>query len=789
MRRERSHLVNLTATSVVVAAFSAYAWPLSSAAKTPGQVHCYGGFCHRVKAIDEMPGLVGTMADVVATYYDSPDKDRFNTGTLTSSGEVFDAEMPTRTSSSIFPDGTELLVWNPLNGRAAHVRVNDFGPFFLNRTLDLTRRVADDLGFIKSGVTTLRLMVVFAPSAAEATYRRERTYPQVRGFLGTMDRAEFERTGAELSIEALGRNGRLRNPLVLASEPSTMVYKYRESLARAPEIPFPLERDYEVRVAAVPPTLGPSRMDVLADLHAWDATAGLPDLLVASVTAPVVPETITIAALDDMGPDGVGKVSAAADAAVKTRRPMQVTILPEMRPAIDLIPESEAMPVADVPPQEVAVLDLKPQSIIPSAQTEASLVVEVAAKANKNGDLPFWSQVQHQLARAVSGSPAQQHNQQLLLAQLLMGLLAVATFIKWRSSSGAPIPAPIQAPATLQTMVASRSRSSELVGLIDAAEADFRSGDYARAAKNYQGALDASDSEGAPHHPSTLDYLCNWAKALAAQSDFIGLEVVQRRLTVAYEVVVGPTDGRLMQSYRDLAETRLMIGRPDDAALALEVALNLAEARGTSQLAGQVASAAAPLGAERTRAFSDMADILCDLAVIHFRQKRLEPAADHVTRAHSIRQQIGTDTTRAGAVTLSILGEIERACGNAYAAENWHRQAWALFAHGPEADLTDAAASALSLAGVMIDSGQYASALQVFEANVPIIANNLGAGHPAVAEAMISWADLYRGTCDRAQERQMLQHAHMIQVAYYGAEHPDAVRTIERLSMVGRVAA
>jgi tetratricopeptide (TPR) repeat protein len=258
---------------------------------------------------------------------------------------------------------------------------------------------------------------------------------------------------------------------------------------------------------------------------------------------------------------------------------------------------------------------------------------------------------------------------------------------------------------------------------------------------------------------------------------------VQRRLTAAYEAVLGTADGRLMQSYRDLAETRLMIGRPDDAALALEMALNLAEARGTSQLTTSDASAAG------TSAFSDMADILCDLAVIHFRQKRLDPAADHVTRALSIRQQIGTDTTRAGAVTMSILGEIERANGDAYAAENWHRQAWALFAHGPEADLTDAAASALSLAGVMIDSRQFASAQQVFEANVPIIAQNLGAGHPAVAEAMISWADLYRGTSDRAGERQVLEHAHMIQAAYYGAEHPDTVRTYERLNMVGRAAA
>ena len=781
MRRERSQLVNLTATSVVVvAAFGAHAWSPMADAKTPGQVHCYGGFCHRVKAIDEMPALVGVTSDVVATYYDSPDKDRFNTGTLTSSGEVFDAEMSTRTSSSIYPDGTELLVWNPSNGRAAHVRVNDFGPFFLNRTLDLTRRVADDLGFIKSGVTTLRVIVVFAPSTAEATYRRERTYPEVRGFMGTLDRAEFERLGAELSIEAIGRNGRPRNLAVLASEPSTMVYKYRQNLAQAPEIPAPVERDYEVRVAQAVSALGPSRMDVLADLHAWDATVGPPEALVASLA--VASETLVVAVID----------ASAAEATSRLRRPMQVTVVPEMLPAIDMIPASEAMPVqGDVveaqvlaPPQQVAVLELKPSLGVssPVVLADGSAVVTVAAKTNPSGELPFWSQVQQQMVRAVSVSPAQQHSQQLLVAQILMGLVAMATLIKWRTSGGAPAGVPVPVLAT-RAMPTNRSRSDELGRQLDSAADEFSRGDFARAADSYRGAVEASDSEPGPEHPMMLDHLCNWAKALAAQSDYVSLEAVQRRLTAAYGAVLVVSDVRLMQSYRDLAETRLMIGRPDDAALALEVALNLAEARGTSQLTTDAG------GEARGAAFSDMADVLCDLAVIHFRQLRLEPAADLVKRALGIRQQIGADTTRAGAVTLSILGEIERANGNAYAAENWHRQAWALFAHGPDADLTDAASSALSLAGVMIDSGQYASAQQVFEANVPIIAHNLGSGHPAVAAAMISWADLYRGTWNRAGERQVLEHAHMIQAAYYGADHPDTLQTLERLSAVGRVAA
>jgi rare lipoprotein A (peptidoglycan hydrolase)/tetratricopeptide (TPR) repeat protein len=786
MRKERSPLVNLTATSVVVAAFSAYAWPITAAAKTPGQVHCYGGFCHRVKAIDEMPKLVGNVTDVVATYYDSPDKDRFNTGTLTSSGEVFDAEMSTRTSSSVYPDGTELLVWNPANGRAAHVRVNDFGPFFLNRTLDLTRRVADDLDFIKAGVATLRLIVVFAPSTAEATYKRERTYPKVRGYLGMMDRAEFERTGAELAVEALSRNGRPRDPWALASEPSTMVHKYRQSLAQAPQIPPPRSADYDVVVATAPtPSIGTQRMDVLADMHAWDATPDQSAALLASAEQTLARNTATIV---------VATLDPALVAATPPRRPLQITVLPEMRPAIDLIPASEAMPVqgevAEAPAQQVAVLDLKPspRTAHQSGPAERPLVSAASIRATRGDEPSFWAQVQHQWGR-VAGSPGHQGNQQLLLAQLLMGLLAVATLIKWRTGgSSVPARVPAPTPSARPVVAAPRSRATEYARLIEAAEADFQVGEFARAANSYRTALDVNEREPGATHPSTLDHLCKWAKALAAQSDFVGLEAVQRRLTVAYEAVVGPSDVRLLQSYRDLAETRLMIGRTDDAALALEVALNLAEARGTTELA-QVTGTDRATPAARTSAFSDMADILCDLAVIHFKQKRLEPAADHATRALAIRQQIGTDTTRAGAVTLSILGEVERASGNAQAAEASHRQAWALFAHGPEADLTDAAASALSLGGVMIDGGQYDSARQVFEANVPVISMTLGAGHPAVAEAFISWAELHRGTGDQALECQALEQAYGIQAAYYGADHPDTKRTSERLAMVGRLAA
>jgi len=126
----------------------------------------------------------------LTTYYDHPSIDRFNTGKYTSSGEVFDADDPTRASSSNFPDGTELLMRNPLNGRAIHVRVNDFGPFHTTRQLDLTRAGAQALGFVDQGVLRLDAMVVAPPPDGEPRYKRNRRYPPALGYVGILDDRE-----------------------------------------------------------------------------------------------------------------------------------------------------------------------------------------------------------------------------------------------------------------------------------------------------------------------------------------------------------------------------------------------------------------------------------------------------------------------------------------------------------------------------------------------------------------------------------------------------------------------
>lgn len=160
--------------------------------KTPGNVHCYGGICHRVLTRDETAARAGVPTRMYASHYDSCERDRFNPCGLTSSGAPFDADRPDNAASVIYPDGTIILVFNPANRTAAVLRVNSLGPFKGNRVLDVSRGTAEKLGFARSGVARLHVTVLKAPTAQETKYRGHRVYAKVPGFLGqfrTIDEA------------------------------------------------------------------------------------------------------------------------------------------------------------------------------------------------------------------------------------------------------------------------------------------------------------------------------------------------------------------------------------------------------------------------------------------------------------------------------------------------------------------------------------------------------------------------------------------------------------------------
>ncbi len=92
--------------------------------------------------------------NVIASFY----AEDFH-GKKTSNGERFNMYDLTCAHKSL-PFNTILKVTNLANGKSVNVRVNDRGPFILNREIDLSKKAASELGMIKSGTTKVKLEIV-----------------------------------------------------------------------------------------------------------------------------------------------------------------------------------------------------------------------------------------------------------------------------------------------------------------------------------------------------------------------------------------------------------------------------------------------------------------------------------------------------------------------------------------------------------------------------------------------------------------------------------------------------
>lgn len=171
--------VMIAAAAVMFGAF----WTAPAAeAKGPGRTYCFLKTCHRVKTIAETQALVGRDMTVTASHYDSCKKDRFNPCGLTSSGEPFFPERADNAASPVLPDGTVVMVWSKATQQALVLRINNAGPYWGNRKLDLSRAAARKLGIGGVGEVTLR--VLKAPTPAEARYSKNRRYEPVPGPIG-----------------------------------------------------------------------------------------------------------------------------------------------------------------------------------------------------------------------------------------------------------------------------------------------------------------------------------------------------------------------------------------------------------------------------------------------------------------------------------------------------------------------------------------------------------------------------------------------------------------------------
>ena len=90
-------------------------------------------------------------ATMNVTYYG-----RSHDGQITSGHEKFDSNLMTAAHRKL-PIGTKLKLTNPANDKSVVVTVNDRGPYAKGRDLSITRKAAEDLGFIKEGHAKLKV--------------------------------------------------------------------------------------------------------------------------------------------------------------------------------------------------------------------------------------------------------------------------------------------------------------------------------------------------------------------------------------------------------------------------------------------------------------------------------------------------------------------------------------------------------------------------------------------------------------------------------------------------------
>lgn len=90
----------------------------------------------------------------IASFY----ADKFE-GRQTANGEIYYHAKKTAAHKTL-PFGSVVKVTNLENNKFVVVRVNDRGPFIDNRIIDLSKSAAQDLGFVDTGLTKVRIELI-----------------------------------------------------------------------------------------------------------------------------------------------------------------------------------------------------------------------------------------------------------------------------------------------------------------------------------------------------------------------------------------------------------------------------------------------------------------------------------------------------------------------------------------------------------------------------------------------------------------------------------------------------
>jgi rare lipoprotein A len=77
-------------------------------------------------------------------------------GRLTANGEIYD-QMGYTAAHKNLPFGTLLKLTNPKINKSVVVRINDRGPYIPGRKIDLSKKIAMELGAFKKGIVQLKV--------------------------------------------------------------------------------------------------------------------------------------------------------------------------------------------------------------------------------------------------------------------------------------------------------------------------------------------------------------------------------------------------------------------------------------------------------------------------------------------------------------------------------------------------------------------------------------------------------------------------------------------------------
>ena len=93
----------------------------------------------------------------IASWYGNPYH-----GRKTANGEIYDMHALTAAHRTL-PFGSIVRVRRSDDRREVQVRINDRGPFFINRVIDLSREAARRIGMLRSGTTEVNVEPIYIP--------------------------------------------------------------------------------------------------------------------------------------------------------------------------------------------------------------------------------------------------------------------------------------------------------------------------------------------------------------------------------------------------------------------------------------------------------------------------------------------------------------------------------------------------------------------------------------------------------------------------------------------------